>query len=88
MLAPVNVAAYLYSTVATWSGVGLVESAAQRGRQRGDGRWRKQCRSAVTKFHTLRLGESLDPLNRLVSFLEQARGVFCSRPPIQLLRSS
>src|SRR5437016_5599730 len=29
------------------------------------------------QFHTLRLGESLDPLNpAVVSFLEQARGVF------------
>jgi DHA2 family multidrug resistance protein len=29
------------------------------------------------QFHTLRLGESLDPLNPAVtSFLEQARGVF------------
>src|SRR5262245_50027307 len=39
-------------------------------------RWRRQCRSR-DQFHTLRLGESLDPFNPAVtSFLQQAQGVF------------
>ena len=50
---------------------------AQTMRERGD------------QFHTLRLGESLDPFNAAVNaFLERHGEFSCSRLAIQLLRSS
>ena len=86
--APVNVAAYLYTPSCCVEPPSACEPAAQRRRQRWDidGPALQDRRD---QFHTLRLGEYLDPFNPAVhSFLEQSQSIFFNRPEIQLLRSN
>jgi DHA2 family multidrug resistance protein len=87
--APANVAAYLYTpTASRGAAVGLLSLLRNEGGSVGTSlaqtlqEWRDQ-------FHTLRLGEYLDPFNPAVqSFVSRLKRVSCSRLEIRLLRSS
>jgi DHA2 family multidrug resistance protein len=75
--APVNVAAYLYTPpLLRGAAVGLLSLLRNEGGSIGTS-MAQTVQERRDQFHTLRLGESLDPFNPAVtSFLEQARGVF------------
>jgi MFS transporter, DHA2 family, multidrug resistance protein len=75
--APVNVAAYLYTPpLLRGAAVGLLSLLRNEGGSVGTS-MAQTVQERRDQFHTLRLGESLDPFNPAVtSFLEQARGVF------------
>jgi MFS transporter, DHA2 family, multidrug resistance protein len=75
--APANVAAYLYTPLALrGAAVGLLSLLRNEGGSVGIS-LAQTFQERRDQFHTLRLGESLDPFNPAVaSFLEQARGTF------------
>ena len=75
--APANVAAYLYTPLALrGTAVGLLSLLRNEGGSVGTS-LAQTFHERRDQFHTLRLGESLDPFNpAMASFLEQARGVF------------
>ena len=75
--APANVAAYLYTPLALrGAAVGLLSLLRNEGGSVGTS-LAQTFQERRDQFHTLRLGESLDPFNPAVaSFLEQARGRF------------
>src|SRR5262249_35862543 len=75
--APANVAAYLYTPpLLRGAAVGLLSLLRNEGGSVGTS-MAQTLQERRDQFHTLRLGESLDSLNQaVVSFLEQARGVF------------
>ena len=75
--APANVAAYLYTPLALrGAAVGLLSLLFNEGGSVGTS-LAQTIQERRDQFHTLRLGESLDPFNPAVaSFLEQARGAF------------
>jgi len=75
--APANVAAYLYTPpLLRGAAVGLLSLLRNEGGSVGTS-LAQTMQERRDQFHTLRLGEFLDPLNPAVtSFLEQARGVF------------
>jgi len=75
--APANVAAYLYTPpLLRGAAVGLLSLLRNEGGSVGTS-MAQTMQERRDQFHTLRLGESLDPFNPAVrSFLEQARGVF------------
>jgi len=75
--APANVAAYLYTPLALrGAAVGLLSLLRNEGGSVGTS-LAQTFQERRDQFHTLRLGESLDPFNPAVaSFLEQARGAF------------
>ncbi len=75
--APANVAAYLYTPMGLrGAAVGLFSLLRNEGGSVGTS-LAQTMHERRDQFHTLRLGESLDPFNAAVdSFLEQARGVF------------
>ena len=75
--APANVAAYLYTPIA-WRGaaVGLLSLLRNEGGSVGTS-LAQTLQERRDQFHTLRLGEYLDPFNPAVhSFLEQAQARF------------
>src|SRR5262249_9436186 len=76
-LAPANVAASLYTPpLLRGAAVGLLSLLRNEGGSVGTS-MAQTLQERRDQFHTLRLGESLDSLNQaVVSFLEQARGVF------------
>ena len=84
-----NVAAYLYTPpLLRGAAVGSLSLLRNEGGSVGMS-LAQTMQERRDQFHTLRLGESLDPFNAAVSAsLEQARGISCSRLAIQLLRSS
>jgi len=75
--APANVAAYLYTPLALrGAAVGLLSLLRNEGGSVGTS-LAQTFQERRDQFHTLRLGESLDPFNAAVtSFLGQARGAF------------
>jgi DHA2 family multidrug resistance protein len=75
--APVNVAAYLYTPVALrGAAVGLLSLLRNEGGSVGTS-MAQTVQERRLQFHSLRLGEYLDPLNpALKSFLDQARALF------------
>ncbi|MBV8106892.1 MAG: DHA2 family efflux MFS transporter permease subunit [Hyphomicrobiales bacterium] len=75
--APANVAAYLYTPLALrGAAIGLLSLLRNEGGSVGTS-LAQTFQERRDQFHTLRLGESLDPFNPAVaSFLEQARGAF------------
>jgi DHA2 family multidrug resistance protein len=75
--APANVAAYLYTPpLLRGAAVGLLSLLRNEGGSVGTS-MAQTLQERRDQFHTLRLGESLDSLNQaVVSFLEQARGLF------------
>jgi MFS transporter, DHA2 family, multidrug resistance protein len=75
--APANVAAYPYTPIALrGAAVGLLSLLRNEGGSVGTSS-AQTFQERRDQFHTLRLGESLDPFNAaVVSFLEQARGVY------------
>jgi MFS transporter, DHA2 family, multidrug resistance protein len=75
--APANVAAYLYTPpLLRGAAVGLLSLLRNEGGSVGTS-LAQTVQERRDQFHTLRLGESLDAFNaNVVSFLEQARGVF------------
>ncbi len=75
--APANVAAYLYTPLALrGAAIGLFSLLRNEGGSVGVS-LSQTFQERRDQFHTLRLGESLDPFNpAVVSFLEQARGRF------------
>src|SRR5262249_37514409 len=75
--APANVAAYLYTPLALrGAAVGLLSLLRNEGGSVGTS-MAQTMQERRDQFHTLRLGEALDPFNSAVtSFLEQAQGVF------------
>jgi DHA2 family multidrug resistance protein len=75
--APANVAAYLYTPLALrGAAVGLLSLLRNEGGGVGTS-LSQTFQERRDQFHTLRLGEYLDPFNAAVSsFLEQARGAF------------
>jgi MFS transporter, DHA2 family, multidrug resistance protein len=75
--APANVAAYLYTPpLLRGAAVGLLSLLRNEGGSVGTS-MAQTIQERRDQFHTLRLGESLDAFNaNVVSFLEQARGVF------------
>ena len=75
--APANVAAYLYTPLALrGAAVGLLSLLRNEGGSVGTS-LSQTFQERRDQFHTLRLGEFLDPFNAaVVSFLEQARGAF------------
>jgi DHA2 family multidrug resistance protein len=75
--APANVAAYLYTPLALrGAAVGLLSLLRNEGGSVGTS-LAQTFQERRDQFHTLRLGESLDPFNPAVaSFLEQARAGF------------
>jgi MFS transporter, DHA2 family, multidrug resistance protein len=75
--APANVAAYLYTPMALrGAAVGLLSLLRNEGGSVGTS-MAQTVQERRLQFHSLRLGESLDPFNAAVdSFLEQARGAF------------
>jgi DHA2 family multidrug resistance protein len=75
--APANVAAYLYTPpLLRGAAVGLLSLLRNEGGSVGTS-MAQTMQERRDQFHTLRLGESLDPLNPAVtSFFEQARGLF------------
>src|SRR5262249_48906711 len=77
MLCPPNVAAYLYTPpLLRGAAFGFLRLLPNEGGSVGTS-MAQTLQERRDRFHTLRLGESLDSLNQaVVSFLEQARGVF------------
>ena len=77
VFAPVNVAAYLYTPpLLRGAAVGLLSLLRNEGGSVGTS-LAQTMQERREQFHTLRLGESLDPLNPAVqSFLEQAQARF------------
>jgi len=77
VFAPVNVAAYLYTPpLLRAAAVGLLSLLRNEGGSVGTS-LAQTMQERREQFHTLRLGESLDPLNPAVqSFLEQAQARF------------
>ena len=77
VFAPVNVAAYLYTPpLLRGAAVGLLSLLRNEGGSVGTS-MAQTLQERRDQFHTLRLGESLDPLNPAVhSFLEQAQARF------------
>jgi DHA2 family multidrug resistance protein len=75
--APVNVAAYLYTPpLLRGAAIGLLSLLRNEGGSVGTS-MAQTIQERRDQFHVLRLGESLDSFNaNVVSFLEQARGVF------------
>jgi DHA2 family multidrug resistance protein len=75
--APANVAAYLYTPpLLRGAAVGLLSLLRNEGGSVGTS-MAQTIQERRDQFHVLRLGESLDSFNAaVVSFLEQARGVF------------
>jgi DHA2 family multidrug resistance protein len=75
--APANVAAYLYTPIALrGAAVGLLSLLRNEGGSVGTS-MAQTLQERRDQFHTLRLGESLDPLNPAVqSFIEQAQARF------------
>jgi DHA2 family multidrug resistance protein len=75
--APANVAAYLYTPMALrGAAVGLLSLLRNEGGSVGTS-LSQALQDHRDQFHTLRLGENLDPLNPAVqSFLEQTRALF------------
>jgi MFS transporter, DHA2 family, multidrug resistance protein len=75
--APANVAAYLYTPIALrGAAVGLLSLLRNEGGSVGTSMV-QTLQERRDQFHTLRLGESLDPLNPAVqSFIEQAQARF------------
>jgi MFS transporter, DHA2 family, multidrug resistance protein len=75
--APANVAAYLYTPpLLRGAAVGLLSLLRNEGGSVGTS-MAQTVQERRDQFHVLRLGESLDAFNAaVVSFLEQARGVF------------
>jgi DHA2 family multidrug resistance protein len=75
--APANVAAYLYTSVALrGAAVGLLSLLRNEGGSVGTS-LAQTMQERRLQFHTLRLGESLDPFNPAVqAFLDQARAQF------------
>ena len=75
--APANVAAYLYTpTALRGAAVGLLSFLRNEGGSVGTS-MAQTLQERRDQFHTLRLGESLDPLNPAVqSFIEQAQARF------------
>jgi DHA2 family multidrug resistance protein len=75
--APANVAAYLYTPIALrGAAIGLLSLLRNEGGSVGVS-LSQTLEERRDQFHTLRLGESLDPFNPAVaSFLDQARGAF------------
>jgi DHA2 family multidrug resistance protein len=75
--APANVAAYLYTPVALrGAAVGLLSLLRNEGGSVGTS-MAQTVQERRDQFHSLRLGESLDPFNPAVqSFLDQATGQF------------
>jgi len=75
--APANVAAYLYTPIALrGAAVGLLSLLRNEGGSVGTS-MAQTLQERREQFHTLRLGESLDPFNPAVqSFLEQAQARF------------
>jgi DHA2 family multidrug resistance protein len=75
--APANVAAYLYTpTALRGAAVGLLSLLRNEGGSVGTS-MAQTLQERRDQFHTLRLGESLDPFNPAVrSFLEQAQARF------------
>jgi MFS transporter, DHA2 family, multidrug resistance protein len=75
--APANVAAYLYTPpLLRGAAVGLLSLLRNEGGSVGTS-LAQAMQERRDQFHTLRLGEFLDPFNAAVaSFFEQARGVF------------
>jgi DHA2 family multidrug resistance protein len=75
--APANVAAYLYTPIAMrGAAVGLLSLLRNEGGSVGTS-MAQTLQERRDQFHTLRLGESLDPFNPAVqSFLEQAQARF------------
>ena len=75
--APANVAAYLYTPLALrGAAVGLLSLLRNEGGSVGTS-MAQSLQERRDQFHTLRLGESLDPFNPAVqSFLEQAQARF------------
>ena len=75
--APANVAAYLYTPVALrGAAVGLLSLLRNEGGSVGTS-LSQALQDHREQFHTLRLGEYLDPFNPAVhSFLEQTRALF------------
>jgi DHA2 family multidrug resistance protein len=78
--APVNVAAYLYTPLALrGAAVGLLSLLRNEGGSVGTS-MAQTLQERRDQFHTLRLGEYLDPLNPAVhSFLEQAQARFLQK---------
>jgi len=78
--APANVAAYLYTPLALrGAAIGLLSLLRNEGGSVGTS-LAQTFQERRDQFHTLRLGESLDPFNPAVaSFLEQARGTFAKQ---------
>jgi DHA2 family multidrug resistance protein len=77
VFAPVNVAAYLYTPpLLRGAAVGLLSLLRNEGGSVGTS-MAQTLQERREQFHTLRLGESLDPFNPAVqSFLEQAQARF------------
>jgi MFS transporter, DHA2 family, multidrug resistance protein len=77
VFAPVNVAAYLYTPpLLRGAAVGLLSLLRNEGGSVGTS-MAQTLQERQDQFHTLRLGESLDPFNPAVhSFLEQAQARF------------
>jgi DHA2 family multidrug resistance protein len=75
--APANVAAYLYTPVALrGAAVGLLSLLRNEGGSVGTS-LAQTVQERRDQFHSLRLGESLDPFNAAArSFLDQAAGPF------------
>jgi DHA2 family multidrug resistance protein len=75
--APANVGAYLYTPLALrGAAIGLLSLLRNEGGSVGTS-LAQTVQERRDQFHTLRLGESLDPFNPAVaSFLEQARRAF------------
>ena len=83
--APANVAAYLYTPLALrGAAVGLLSLLRNEGGSVGTS-LAQTFQERRDQFHTLRLGESLDPFNpAAASFLDRLRERSCSRPAIRL----
>jgi MFS transporter, DHA2 family, multidrug resistance protein len=79
--APANVAAYLYTPLA-WRGAAIGLLSLLRNEGGSVGTSMAQTVQVRLQFHSLRLGEYLDPLNAAVhSFLAQARALFQTGDP-------
>jgi MFS transporter, DHA2 family, multidrug resistance protein len=87
--APANVAAYLYTpTALRGAAVGLLSLLRNEGGSVGTS-LAQTVQERRDQFHTLRLGEYLDPFNRQYNpSLSRRKRVSCSRPAIRLPRSS
>ena len=89
IFAPRNVAAYLYTPVALrGAAVGLLGLLRNEGGSVGTS-MAQTMQERREQFHSLRLGEFLDPFNPAArSFLDQAPDRSCSRPAIRSPRSN